>query len=299
MNTAPKVSVIVPTLDAENTIARLLALLKRQRPAVPELIVVDSASADSTAAIAAAAGARVITIRRQEFDHGLTRNLGAVRASGDILVFMTQDASPVDEDTIRLLVEPVAAGTAAASYARQIPPADADPIETFWRNHNYPEKPAVKTFQTAYRRYFFSNVCSAFRADLFFALGGFEATVIGEDTLMAYRLINAGHAVAYQSTARVFHAHDLRLAEKISRYYKIGAFNQAHRYLTAEASHESDGIATVRKLLAQLWRTRQHRYIAVALADMFTRYMAYAAGRLVTTCGKTADRVPSGRLAER
>jgi rhamnosyltransferase len=84
------ISVIIPTLNAEEQIHGLLISLKNQ--SVPcEIILIDSSSSDLTVRTADSLGAKSIIIRREDFDHGRTRNLGASHAAGDIMVFLTQD----------------------------------------------------------------------------------------------------------------------------------------------------------------------------------------------------------------
>ena len=70
------------TLDAIHTAARELA-----RPY--ELIVVDDASTDGTAAAARAGGARVVDVRFRQIAR--VRNAGAAAAAGDILIFIDAD----------------------------------------------------------------------------------------------------------------------------------------------------------------------------------------------------------------
>lgn len=130
------------------------------------------------------------------------------------------------------------------------------------------------------------------------AVEGFEEAEIGEDMLMAYRLIHARYSIAYQSSAQVFHSHHFTTRKKIRRYYQIGAFNQAHPFLTAEASHEKDGIATVKKLLSGLLASGAYGYLPVAVMDMAIRYIAYTAGRFSASSIRSRDSFP-GRTVER
>ena len=58
--------------------------------------MIDSGSRDASLAIAAAAGAEVLEIPPADFGHGRTRNLGAERTSGELVAFLTQDATPVE-----------------------------------------------------------------------------------------------------------------------------------------------------------------------------------------------------------
>ena len=80
-----QVSVIIPTLNAADTLPRLMGQL---RAAVEEIIVADGASSDETVAIARAAGARVIAAPR---GRGIQLAAGAGAASGDWLLFLHAD----------------------------------------------------------------------------------------------------------------------------------------------------------------------------------------------------------------
>ena len=71
------ISVIIPTLNAQKYIEKLIDKLKAQKLEQElEIIIIDSSSDDKTVQIARDAGARVLEINRDEFDHGGTRNLG-------------------------------------------------------------------------------------------------------------------------------------------------------------------------------------------------------------------------------
>src|SRR5581483_6770187 len=67
-----------------------------QREGVDDVLVIDSGSVDDSAKIARAAGASVIAIEPEQFGHGRTRNLGAEQTTGDLICFLTQDATPVE-----------------------------------------------------------------------------------------------------------------------------------------------------------------------------------------------------------
>ncbi|RLB36056.1 MAG: glycosyltransferase family 2 protein, partial [Deltaproteobacteria bacterium] len=101
-----KLSVIIPTLNAEKQIGLLLSKLYDQTLPPYEIIVVDSSSDDKTRAIAESAGAKVLVIPRNDFRHGRTRNEAAKRAEGDILIFLTQDALPANDEMLSHLTAP-------------------------------------------------------------------------------------------------------------------------------------------------------------------------------------------------
>ena len=52
-----------------------------------------------------AENAKVVPIEKKDFDHGGTRNKGAALSKADYMLFMTQDAVPVDAYLIENLVQ--------------------------------------------------------------------------------------------------------------------------------------------------------------------------------------------------
>src|SRR5207248_1291427 len=88
---APTVSVVVPVKDGERYLEELLDALARE--GVDETLVIDSGSSDRSREITRSAGAVLLGIPPEEFGHGRTRNLGAERTSGQLICFLTQDAT--------------------------------------------------------------------------------------------------------------------------------------------------------------------------------------------------------------
>jgi glycosyltransferase involved in cell wall biosynthesis len=89
----PSVSVVIPAYNAERTLGSVIRGLQEQQPSPDEIIVVDDGSTDSTAAIAADLGARVIESDGARFAGG-ARNRGWEAATGDTVVFLDSDAIP-------------------------------------------------------------------------------------------------------------------------------------------------------------------------------------------------------------
>jgi rSAM/selenodomain-associated transferase 2 len=82
-----QVSVVIPTLNAADTLAGLTEQL-RDTAIVKEIIIVDGGSSDETVAIARTAGARVIAASR---GRGIQLAAGIGAASGDWLLFLHAD----------------------------------------------------------------------------------------------------------------------------------------------------------------------------------------------------------------
>jgi rhamnosyltransferase len=87
------VSVVLPVKDGERYLREVLDAVVRE--GAEEILVIDSGSRDRSVQIARSAGVRVLEIDPAEFGHGRTRNLGAESTSGELICFLTQDATPV------------------------------------------------------------------------------------------------------------------------------------------------------------------------------------------------------------
>ena len=109
MTHAPLVSAIIPCLDEETAIGKVVnAVLARD---VSEVVVVDGGSRDRTVERATEAGARVIIELRRGYGRAIQAGIAAVRSDADILVFLDGDGSDPAE-FIPALVSPIAAGRA-------------------------------------------------------------------------------------------------------------------------------------------------------------------------------------------
>ena len=97
----PKISVILPCRDES---APLNGLLPRLRQILPEaeVLVIDDASTDDSAAVCAAHGVRCIRHPYQK-GNGAAIKSGARAATGDVLVFMDADGQHDPADLPRLL----------------------------------------------------------------------------------------------------------------------------------------------------------------------------------------------------
>lgn len=86
------VSVVIPTLNEEENIERILKSLKSQST-VPEIIIVDGGSKDNTVQIARNHAVKVII--KENSSIGLARAIGTQAATGDIIVSTDADVMPV------------------------------------------------------------------------------------------------------------------------------------------------------------------------------------------------------------
>ena len=104
-----RVGVIIPCLNEAEPIADVVRDVLAQ--GVHEVIVVDNGSTDATAAIAAAAGARVVSEPRRGYGRACAAGVAALDATTEIACFIDGDGSDVP-GFIAQVVAPIAAGGA-------------------------------------------------------------------------------------------------------------------------------------------------------------------------------------------
>lgn len=285
MDNKIKVSVIIPTRNGGKYLGRLFKTLKEQSVKPGQILVVDSSSNDDTKKICRDSGGELIKIEANEFDHGGTRNLAASRAIGNILVFMTQDALFKENRSLENLINPLENTTIAASYGKQIPKIDANPIEVFARSFNYPSVEVVKGIEDLPRlgikTFFFSNAFSAIKKRAYEEAGGFpEKTIMDEDMFLAAKLLQKGYKIAYQADAVVYHSHNYSLATQFKRYFDIGVFFNRNRWIRNLTRPEGEGIRYLKEELIFLSASGQKSWIPYAFADTTIRFLGYRVGLL-------------------
>lgn len=101
------ISVIIPTLNEEETIASVVDFAKKQAH-VTEVLVIDDKSQDKTVSIAQKHGANILTSTK--LGKGASMREGVQFAKNNILVFLDGDIDPYPHHTIRLLTEPILQG---------------------------------------------------------------------------------------------------------------------------------------------------------------------------------------------
>ncbi len=109
LSSHPSLSIVVPARDAADTLAdALCAILATRLPRnAYELIVVDDASGDATATIAARHADRVVRLSGRSMGAAYARNRGVELSQGEIVAFVDADAI-VRPDTLARMVATLA-----------------------------------------------------------------------------------------------------------------------------------------------------------------------------------------------
>jgi rhamnosyltransferase len=246
----------IPTLNAENTIQQLLEGIKCQSLPIRS-VMIDSESDDQTLCIAHQFGCTVNVIARSDFNHANTRNT-ALGYDAEYYLFMTQDAIPYDEHLIANLMQAFDDPDVVIAYARQLPNSDADPIERFARETNYPIHSCTKSKNDlstlGIKTFFCSDSCAMYRGSYFKSVGGFSPDLnTNEDMEFAARAIMNGKKVAYCAEAKVIHSHRFSVIDIWKRYREIGAFFANHQWiLDTVAFHTKTETTGMKQAIAEL-----------------------------------------------
>ena len=100
-----KISIIIPTLNEEDVLARTLHNLALLNPAPQEILLVDGGSQDKTLDIAKKAGITILT--SEQAGRSVQMNLGANVAKGNILCFLHADTL-VPDDLVTIIEKTLA-----------------------------------------------------------------------------------------------------------------------------------------------------------------------------------------------
>jgi glycosyltransferase involved in cell wall biosynthesis len=106
--TPMRCTVIIPALDEAGAIAEVVRRVPAELGA--DVVVVDNGSRDGTGAVAAAAGARVVTEPRRGYGHACHAGVAA-SPDAEVMVFIDGDGSMAPEE-ITALLAPIAEGRA-------------------------------------------------------------------------------------------------------------------------------------------------------------------------------------------
>lgn len=230
---------------------------------------------------------RNVTVRhisKKEFDHGGTRRWAVKETDAPYFVLMTDDAIPADEFLLERLTEPLVDGKAAMSYARQLPNEDCSVIERYNRKFNYPEVSRIKTRadlqELGIKTFFASNVCAAYDRKVYDELGGFvKHTIFNEDMIFARELIEAGYAIAYEASARVYHSHNYTGKQQFMRNFDLGVSHSQYPNIFGGVKTESEGIRLVKQNCAYLVSVKKPWLIIKLIWQSGCRYIGYFLGK--------------------
>lgn len=215
------VSVIIPTWNGWNHLARCLASLRTQVSRPDEILVVDNGSTDGTADRLAAEYPEARIVRsavNRGFAGGV--NIGAAQAHGDVLWILNDDVV-LDPRCLAELLARIGAPDAPAACSAKVlrlelsgdgRPARFDALGDYltWTGfllHVGYGEPDRGQYDRMTELFSPKGVCFLVRRSMFEAMGRFDDTFVSyfEESDLFWRCWLAGHRVGFAPAARVRH----------------------------------------------------------------------------------------------
>jgi rhamnosyltransferase len=231
------ITVFIPTLNGQDRLGEVIeAIIKQELPQdyKLELLIIDSGSSDRTLEIINrhSGHARLIQIPNNEFSHGGTRSRAAHISKGEFILFLTQDATPLNNRWLINLIEPFfISDKIGCVFGRQIPRPNAPPTIKREVSNVFGgfgpadsillqrDKSLVDAKQTNVPNNFFSDVNSAVRRDLLVSKVPFRDVAYSEDQLLAKDMQSQGYLKAYSPLGAVWHSNDYTAKEYFRRKF--------------------------------------------------------------------------------
>ena len=280
------VDVIIPAYHPGKEFATLIKRLEKQSVPIHRIIVMNTEESMWNKEWEKLSDVMEIHhLAKSEFDHGGTRAQAAELSDADVMIFMTQDAIPADRELLAELLKALEQDeNIAAAYARQLPNAECSFVERYTRAFNYPDRSIVKTKedmdQYGIKTFFCSNVCAAYKKDIYQKQGGFvRRTIFNEDMIYAGGLIQAGYGIAYAAEAKVIHSHNYNCMQQFHRNFDLGVSQAEHPEIFEGVPSEGEGMRLVKKTLSHLVRSGKIWLIPGFVLQCAGKYAGYLAGK--------------------
>jgi len=224
-------SLVLPTWNGGKLLEEVLAAVDAQPGATDlERVAVDSGSTDGTVQRLEAHGFRVIGIDQRRFNHGSARDLAIEATTGDVVLLLTQDATP-QPGWLAALRGAYDDPAVDAAWCHQQARPGANPLLRRRIAEWMGDRAALTVQRLAdgqrladlapldqLRLCALDNVASSVRRSTW-ARYRFGWRRFGEDVAFGKRVIEGGGAIAFVPEARVVHSHDTTPEQEGRRIY--------------------------------------------------------------------------------
>ena len=223
-------------------------------------------------------------VSEREFDHGRTRDFGVQFSKTPYFLCMTQDALPYDERLVEELLKILREENVASVYGKQLARENSHILENFTRKFNYPDESRIKSKEDlkelGIKTYFCSNVCAAYKRDVYDELGGFiKKTIFNEDMIYAAAVIKAGYRIGYVADAQVIHSHYYTGKQQFHRNFDLGVSQADHPEVFRGVPSEKEGGKLVSGTVKFLLKEKRPEQLIPFIYQCGCKYIGYRMGK--------------------
>lgn len=286
----PAIDIVIPIYKPDGRLEKNISRLLKQTVMPRHIYLLETVTGESCYDVSRvdATGSRVSVhpVKKEDFDHGGTRNYGASLSQSEFILFMTQDAVPVNTTLVENLLRPHKEDeNVAVSYGRQLAGKSSGTIEKLTRVFNYPKQSLAKDASMletmGIKAFFCSDVCAMYRRKYFEEMGGFvEPAIFNEDMIMARKFLDAGYVVYYAADAQVLHSHRYTCMQQFRRNFDLAVSQRQHPEIFADISSESEGIRMVKQNAGVLCRKGKWYLVPHYIVESGFKFLGFRMGKL-------------------
>jgi GT2 family glycosyltransferase len=286
----PIISLIIPTFQREELLRKCLhsIYVAEQHFLGFEVVVVDDGGGLSEEIEKEFAGAEIRWVRLPENrGQASAQEIGRQRARGEILAFLDDDCI-LKEAWLSEIQRFFATHLQLACVTGRVEAQETSHIQARTRQEIYNERLrrfAEEGFKAALQAKWKLPDCPdvllsdhlsggnfAIRREVLEAIGGFDQSAqFGNDRVMSHRLLEAGHAIAYDPDMVVYHRHDARFRT----IYRIARRKMERHYASGQAIRLRECLPLFLDLLRAPFEIRRHPEMYRADPSRVKVYLAF------------------------
>ena len=284
------IDVIIPTYKPDKDFMLLIEKLQKQTVKPNKIILMNTEERHiakflkETRVLEKYDNVEIHHVSEAEFDHGKTRDMGVQFSKSPYFLCMTQDALPYDDRLLEELLQVLQKENVASVYGKQLARENCHILEEFTRKFNYPDQSRIKSKEDlkelGIKTYFCSNVCAAYRRDVYDKLGGFiKKTIFNEDMIYAAAVIKAGYRIGYAAGAQVIHSHYYTGKQQFHRNFDLGVSQADHPEVFKGVPSEKEGGKLVSGTIKFLVKENRFEQLIPFVYQCGCKYLGYRMGK--------------------